>query len=108
MLATPKLAATIALHSGIRRSMLLMAARSCTMWLNATVFTLYLSEHCQRGWTRLWTVCDPSSPHYTVFNIRLGEHQLLEPLKDLCLSDDHRVIFSCIMNHELVLPRVST
>ena len=52
MLVTPKLAATIAKHSGLRWSMLLMAARTCTMWLNATMFTLYLSEHCHRGWTR--------------------------------------------------------
>ena len=61
------------------------------MWLNATVFTLYLNEHCQRGWTRLWAVCDPSSAHYKVFDIRLGEHRLLEPLKDLCLSDHEHV-----------------
>lgn len=86
MLITPKLAATISRRSGVRRSMLLMAARSCTMWLNATIATIYLNEHCQRGWTRLWTVCDASSKDYKLFNISLGQHPLLEPLEDLCLS----------------------
>ena len=33
---------------------------------------------------RWWTVCDESSDDYQTFNISLGEHQLLEPLNDLC------------------------
>ena len=37
--------------------MLLMAARSATMWLNATLCTIYLSEHCMRGWTRFLGLC---------------------------------------------------
>ena len=141
MLVTPKVAATIAQRSGIRRSMLLMAARSATMWLSATMTTLYLSEHCQRGWTRhlaeccctvqfmalyrvalplsmptsptvtvsslparqlvnplarWWTVCDESSDDYQTFNISLGEHQLLEPRKDLCCLVDDDLSFHSI------------
>ena len=48
---TPPLARIISRRSGIQRSMLLMAARTGTMWLNATLCAIYMSEHCMRGWT---------------------------------------------------------
>ena len=88
MLVTPKLAAMMSQRSRIRRSMLLMAARTATMWLNAALCTIYLSEHCQRGWTRYWNVCNVASEEYKEFNISLGEHQLLEPVADLCGQND--------------------
>ena len=88
MLVTPKLAAMMSQRSRIRRSMLLMAARTSTMWLNASLYTIYLSEHCQRGWTRYWNVCNVASEEYKQFNISLGEHQLLEPVADLCGQND--------------------
>ena len=88
MLVTPKLAAMMSQRSRIRRSMLLMAARTSTMWLNAALCTIYLSEHCQRGWTRYWNVCNVASEEYKEFNISLGEHQLLEPVADLCGQND--------------------
>ena len=50
---TPPLARIISRRSGIQRSMLLMAARTGTMWLNATLCAIYMSEHCMRGWTTL-------------------------------------------------------
>lgn len=87
LLLTPKLAALISERSALRRSMLLMAARSATMWLNATLCTIYLNEHCMRGWTRFWTVCNPLTEHYQNLNISLGEHQLLDPTNDLCLQN---------------------
>ena len=88
MLVTPKLATMMSQRSRIRRSMLLMAARTATMWLNAALSTIYLSEHCQRGWTRYWNVCNVASEEYKEFNISLGEHQLLEPVADLCGQND--------------------
>ena len=88
MLVTPKLAAMMSQRSRIRRSMLLMAARTATMWLNAALCTICLSEHCQRGWTRYWNVCNVASEEYKEFNISLGEHQLLEPIADLCGQND--------------------
>ena len=88
MLVTPKLAAMMSQRSRINRSMLLMAARTATMWLNAALYTIYLSEHCQRGWTRYWNVCNVASEEYKQFNISLGEHQLLEPVADLCGQND--------------------
>ena len=88
MLVTPKLAAMMSQRSRIRRSMLLMAARTSTMWLNAVLCTIYLSEHCQRGWTRYWNVCNVASEEYKEFNISLGQHQLLEPVADLCGQND--------------------
>ena len=88
MLVTPKLAALMSQRSRIRRSMLLMASRTATMWLNAALYTIYLSEHCQRGWTRYWNVCNVASEEYKEFNISLGEHQLLEPVADLCGQND--------------------
>ena len=37
-------------------------------------------------------MCHPSSDDYQTFNISLGEHQLLEPLNDLCsLDHDHLI-----------------
>ena len=94
-------------HSFSGRSMLLMAARSATMWLNATLCTVYLSERCIRGWTqflavkldelqhlqpcncdtcpRFWTVCQESTEDYQNLNISLGDHQLLNPTSDLCI-----------------------
>ena len=43
-----------------------------------------------RELARLWTVCDPRTEDYKSFNITLGDHQLLEPLNDLCFLDDDR------------------
>ena len=42
--------------TGMRRSMLLMAARLGTMWLAAVLSTLYLNTHCMNGWTHFWKV----------------------------------------------------
>ena len=42
--------------TGMRRSMLSMAARLFTMWLAAVLSTLYLTTHCMSGWAQLWNV----------------------------------------------------
>ena len=54
MFVTPKLVALFADATGMRRSMLLMAARLGTMWLAAVLSTFYLTTHCMNGWTHLW------------------------------------------------------
>jgi hypothetical protein len=38
------------------------------------------------NWARFWTVCNPLTEHYQNLNISLGEHQLLDPTNDLCIS----------------------
>ncbi|CAK9026243.1 unnamed protein product [Durusdinium trenchii] len=86
---TPPLARIISRRSGIQRSMLLMAARTGTMWLNATLCAIYMSEHCMRGWTTFWTMCDPTSDLYHRFEVRLGHHRFLDPIQDLC-TENHR------------------
>jgi len=83
---TPKAVEWFALATGIRRSMLLMAARLGTMWLVAVLFTLYLSTHCMNGWTHFWMVCEESTGDYRAFNISIGDHHILEPKADLCTS----------------------
>ncbi|CAK9018032.1 unnamed protein product [Durusdinium trenchii] len=89
MLITPKLALLFSKLSGsIRRSMLLMAARTATSWLNATLCTIYMSEHCMSGWTTFWTMCEQNSELYNRFKINLGSHELLDPVKDLCDKQD--------------------
>ena len=63
MFITPKLVAFFSDATGLRRSMLLMAARLGTMWLAAVLSTLYLTTHCMNGWTHFWKVarlCAPS------------------------------------------------
>ncbi|CAK9026054.1 LRR receptor-like serine/threonine-protein kinase FLS2 (Protein FLAGELLIN-SENSING 2) (Protein FLAGELLIN-SENSITIVE 2), partial [Durusdinium trenchii] len=87
MLITPRLAMRMSQRSQIRRSMLLMAARTCTMWLNATLCAIYMSEHCMRGWTTFWTMCSPQSDLYHTFKVSLGSHELLDPIKDLCVQN---------------------
>ncbi|CAK9026241.1 Putative leucine-rich repeat receptor-like protein kinase, partial [Durusdinium trenchii] len=84
---TPPLARIISRRSGIQRSMLLMAARTGTMWLNATLCAIYMSEHCMRGWTTFWTMCSPQSDLYHTFKVSLGSHELLDPIKDLCVQN---------------------
>eukprot|EP00435_Cladocopium_sp_Y103_P037993 s1603_g10.t1 len=64
MFITPKLVAFFSIATGMRRSMLLMAARLSTMWLAA--------------------VCDESTEDYKLFNISLGDNTILEPKADLC------------------------
>ncbi|CAK9018787.1 unnamed protein product [Durusdinium trenchii] len=86
---TPPLARIISRRSGIQRSMLLMAAHTGTMWLNATLCAIYMSEHCMRGWTTFWTMCDPTSDLYHRFEVRLGHHRFLDPIQDLC-TENHR------------------
>ena len=54
MFATPRAVALFADATGIRRSMLSMAARLGTMWLAAVLSTFYLTTHCMNGWTHLW------------------------------------------------------
>ena len=83
---TPKVVERFALATGIRRSMLLMAARLGTMWLVAVLVTLYLSTHCMNGWTHFWKVCEESTGDYRAFNISIGDHHILEPKADLCAS----------------------
>ena len=83
---TPKAVEWFALATGIRRSMLLMAARLGTMWLVAVLVTLYLSTHCMNGWTHFWMVCEESTGDYRAFNISIGDHHILEPKADLCTS----------------------
>jgi hypothetical protein len=56
MFITPKLVAFFSDATGMRRSMLLMAARLGTMWLAAVLSTFYLTTHCMNGWTHLWKV----------------------------------------------------
>ena len=86
MFITPKAVERFALATGIRRSMLLMAARLGTMWLVAVLVTLYLSTHCMNGWTHFWKVCQESAGDYRAFNISIGDHHILEPKADLCTS----------------------
>ena len=83
---TPKAVEWFALATGIRRSMLLMAARLGTMWLVAVLVTLYLSTHCMNEWTHFWMVCEESTGDYRAFNISIGDHHILEPKADLCTS----------------------
>ena len=56
MFITPKAVSFFADATGMRRSMLLMAARLGTMWLAAVLSTIYLTTHCMNGWTHLWKV----------------------------------------------------
>ena len=84
MFITPKLATFFHTTTGIRRSMLLMAARLGTMWLVAVLTTLYLNPHCMNGWTLFWQVCDEKSEHYKMWNMSIGDYSILEPKRDLC------------------------
>ena len=84
MLITPKAVAMFSARTGLRRSMLFMAGRLVTMWLAATLTTLYLSTHCLNGWTFFWKVCDETTKDFAVFNITFGDTQILEPKVDLC------------------------
>ena len=81
---TPRLATFFHTTTGIRRSMLLMAARLGTMWLVAVLTTLYLDPHCMNGWTLFWQVCDEKSEHYDMWNMSVGDYSILEPKRDLC------------------------
>ena len=83
-LITPKLVAGFHAATGIRRSMLLMAARLGTMWLAAVLVTFYLSTECMNGWTLFWQVCDENTEDYQRWNISIGDNSLLEPKEDLC------------------------
>ena len=56
MFITPKAVRFFADATGIRRSMLFMAARLGTMWLAAVLSTIYLTTNCMNGWTQLWKV----------------------------------------------------
>ena len=84
MFITPKAAAVFSARTGLRRSMLFMAGRLVTMWLAATLTTLYLSPHCMNGWVFAWKVWDERTEEYENFNITFGDTQLLEPKADLC------------------------
>ena len=84
MFITPKLATFFHTTTGIRRSMLLMAARLGTMWLVAVLTTLYLNPHCMNGWTLFWQVCDEKSEHYDMWKMSIGDYSILEPKRDLC------------------------
>ena len=84
MFVTPKLVTIFHTTTGIRRSMLLMAARLGTMWLVAVLTTLYLNPHCMNGWTVFWQVCDEKSEHYDKWNMSIGNYSILEPKRDLC------------------------
>ena len=84
MFVTPKLATIFHRSTGIRRSMLLMAARLGTMWLVAVLTTLYLNPHCMNGWTLFWQVCDEKSEHYHMWKMSIGDYSILEPKRDLC------------------------
>ncbi|CAK9109341.1 unnamed protein product [Durusdinium trenchii] len=88
LLITPKLAMWFSKRSRVPRSMLLMAARTGTMWLNATLCAIYMNEHCMRGWTTFWPMCDPESDLYRNFKVSLGRHPLLDPIRDLCARND--------------------
>ena len=66
MFVTPKVVALFADATGVRRSMLLMAARLGTMWLAAVLSTFYLTTHCMNGWTHLWKV--PGCTHTGSFS----------------------------------------
>eukprot|EP00913_Durusdinium_trenchii_P009222 g8669.t1 len=83
-----KLAMWFSKRSRVPRSMLLMAARTGTMWLNATLCAIYMNEHCVRGWTTFWPMCDPESDLYRNFKVSLGRHPLLDPIRDLCARND--------------------
>eukprot|EP00438_Fugacium_kawagutii_P008200 Skav229043 [mRNA] locus=scaffold2828:38139:43017:+ [translate_table: standard] len=69
MFITPRVVKIFSEATGMRRSMLLMAARLGTMWLAGVV-------------------CDESTEDYQLFNISLGDHPLLEPLADLCSAKE--------------------
>ena len=84
MFITPKLVTFFHTTTGIRRSMLLMAARLGTMWLVAVLTTLYLNPHCINGWTLFWQVCDEKSEHYDMWKMSIGDYSILEPKRDLC------------------------
>ena len=56
MFITPLAVAMFSDATGMRRSMLSMAARLFTMWLAAVLSTLYLTTHCMNGWAQLWNV----------------------------------------------------
>ena len=84
MFITQRLATFFHTATGIRRSMLLMAARLGTMWLAAFLTTLYLNTHCMNGWTLFWQVCNEKSEHYQLWNMSIGDHSILEPKRDLC------------------------
>ena len=56
MFITPKVVKAFSDATGMRRSMLMMAARLGTMWLAAVLSTVYLTTHCMNGWTHLWKV----------------------------------------------------
>ena len=84
MFITPRLVKFFHIATGIKRSMLLMAARLGTMWLVAFLTTLYLSTHCMNGWTLFWQVCNEKSEHYQLWNMSIGDHSILEPKRDLC------------------------
>ena len=84
MFITPKLATFFHATTGIKRSMLLMAARLGTMWLVAVLTTLYLNPHCMNGWTLFWQVCDEKSEHYDMWKMSIGDYSILEPKRDLC------------------------
>ena len=84
MFITPRLVTFFHIATGIRRSMLLMAARLGTMWLAAFLTTLYLNTHCMNGWTLFWQVCNEKSEHYQLWNMSIGDYSILEPKRDLC------------------------
>ena len=84
MFLTPKAVAIFSAFSGVRRTMLLIAARLVTMWLAASLTTLFLSPHCMNGWTLTWKVCDERTAEYEALNITFGDTQILEPKADLC------------------------
>ena len=84
MFITPKLATFFHTTTGIKRSMLLMAARLGTMWLIAVLTTLYLNPHCMNRWTLFWQVCDEKSEHYDMWKMSIGDYSILEPKRDLC------------------------
>ena len=84
MFVTPRAVHMFAAFSGVRRSMLLIAARLVTMWLAASLTTLYLSPQCINGWTSTWKVCDKHTTEYEALNISFGDTQILEPKADLC------------------------
>ena len=84
MFVTPQMATFFHTTTGIRRSMLLMAARLGTMWLVAVLTTLYLNPHCMNRWTLFWEVCDEKSEHYDMWKMSIGDYSILEPKRDLC------------------------
>ena len=88
MFITPKLVAIYSARTGLCRFWLFMAARLVTMWLAATLTTLYLSTDCMNGWTHTWKVCNTKSKDYADFNISFGDMQILEPTADLCSASE--------------------